>query len=239
MQLRSRIVIAYVVALAGLASPERGTAQDAMEPPAGEVFGYLKLAVPIGDFGDHVNLGGGGGFGGMLFLGGSGRVGLRADGNFIIYGSETTLVPLSSTVPVQVEVETTNTIFSGGLGPQVYFGRGSIRPYFYGTVGLSAFVTSTGISGRHEARSISSTTDFKDFRLALTGGGGLSFQVRGGESPVSVDLSASYQYNGETQYLTSRPDNIGQSPSGDWVPDPTTNDANLLAFQVGVSVGIR
>ena len=56
---------------------------------------------------------------------------------------------------------------------------------------------------------------------------------------MSVDLSASYQYNGETQYLTSRPDNIGQSPSGDWVPDPTTNDANLLAFQVGVSVGIR
>ena len=80
---------------------------------------------------------------------------------------------------VDVDVRTTNSILSAGLGPQVYLGSGSLRPYVFGTVGFSYFVTSTGVSGTNFDEEFASTTNFDDFNLALTGGGGLSFGICG------------------------------------------------------------
>jgi len=109
--IRKPAVVAAAVAVAGLALPERGTAQ--WDDAKGEVFGYLDLGVPIGDFRSHVDLGGGAGGGGVLFLGGNRLAGLRAEGNFLIYGVERWTVPFSNTVSfVDLEQETTNAIFA-------------------------------------------------------------------------------------------------------------------------------
>ena len=234
----SRIILAGALALIGLTSPERATAQ--WDDAKGEVFGYLDLAIPIGDFSTYVdNLGGGGGFGGVLFLGESRLAGLRAEGNFIIYGAERRAVPFSSTVSfVDVEQETTNGIVSAGLGPQIYMGRGAIRPYFYGTVGFSFFVTSTSVSGMYENEPIASTTNHSDFRLAFTGGGGLSVRLRGGQNPLSLDLSASYKHNGLTEYLANGDDNLINLRGGRWEADPIVSDANLMTIRVGISAGV-
>ena len=236
--LTKRIVIVGSVTFAALAPMERGTAQRGSSAPAGEAFGYLDLAVPVGAFQGHVDLGGGAGFGGVL-LGADGLVGLRAEGHFIIYGAESRRVPLSPTVPfVDVDVQTTNSIFSAGLGPQIYLGRGPIRPYVYGTAGFAYFVTSTSVNGSHGDEPIASTTNFDDFRWAFTGGGGLSIRVRGGENPLSLDLSASYQRNGMTEYLADGAANLRRLGRGNWVADPIVSDANLMTYRVGVSVGI-
>ncbi len=236
--LAKRIVIVASVTFAGLALTERGTAQRGPSAPQGEAFGYLDLAVPVGTFQDHVDLGGGTGFGGVL-LGANGLVGLRAEGHFIIYGAESRRVPLSPTVPfVDVDVQTTNSIFSAGMGPQIYLGRGPIRPYVYGTAGFAYFVTSTSVNGSHGDEPIASTTNFDDFRWAFTGGGGLSVRIRGGQNPLSLDLSASYQRNGLTEYLADGAANLRQLRRGEWVADPIVSDANLMTFRVGVSVGI-
>ena len=233
-----RIILAGAVALVGLASPERSKAQwdDAM----GEVFGYLDLAIPMGDFSTYVdNLGGGAGFGGVLFLGDNRLAGLRAEGNFIIYGTERRTVPFSNTVSfVDVEQETTNGIVSAGLGPQIYMGTGPIRPFIYGTVGFSYFATSTSVSGMYDNEPIASTTNHSDFRLAFTGGGGLSVRLRGGQNPLSLDLSASYKHNGLTEYLANGDDNLINLRGGRWEADPIVSDANLMTIRVGISAGV-
>jgi len=234
----SRIILAGALALIGLASPERATAQ--WDDAKGEFFGYLDLAIPIGDFSTYVdNVGGGAGFGGVLFLGESRLAGLRAEGNFTIYGAERRAVPFSNTVSfVNVEQETTNGIVSAGLGPQVYMGSGAIRPFIYGTVGFSYFVTSTSVSGMYENEPIASTTNHSDFRLAFTGGGGLSVRLRGGQNPLSLDLSASYKHNGLTEYLANGDDNLINLRGGRWEADPIVSDANLMTIRVGISAGV-
>ncbi len=235
----NRIILAGTLALVGFAFAGRGTAQDVFDNLKGEAFGYLNLAVPVGDFGSHVDLGGGTGFGAVLFLGENRLAGLRAEGGFLIYGTATDWRPFSRTVPeVQVRVQTNNSIFTGGLGPQVYLGTGPIRPYIYGTVGFAYFATSTSISGEYQDEEIASTTNFDDFQLSLTGGGGLSVEVRGGQNPISLDLSASYQHNGLTEYLTGGDANIRTTRGGGVLVDPIESDANLMTYRVGVSVGL-
>jgi len=234
----NRIFLAGAAALLGLVSAERATAQ--WDDTRGEVFGYADLAIPIGDFSTYVdNLGGGAGLGGVLFLGESRLAGLRGEGSFIIYGAERRTVPLSPTVPfVDVDVETTNGIVSAGLGPQVYLGTGPIRPFIYGTVGFSYFVTSTSVSGMYEDEPIASTTNHSDVRLAFTGGGGLSVRIRGGRNPLSLDLSASYKHNGMTEYLANGADNLLKLRGGEWKADPIRSEANLMTVRVGISAGV-
>jgi len=234
----NRIILAGTLALVGFAFPGRGTAQDVFDNLKGEAFGYLNLVVPVGDFGSHVELGGGTGFGAVLFLGENRLAGLRAEGGFVIYGTETEWRDFSRTVPeVQVRVQTDNSIFTGGLGPQVYLGTGPIRPYIYGTVGFAYFVTSSSVSDEYQDEPIASSRNFDDFQLSLTGGGGLSVEVRGGQNPISLDVSASYQHNGLTQYLIDGNALLRRTRSG-VVADPIHSDANLMTYRVGVSVGL-
>ncbi len=233
-----RIVPAGALALLGLALPDRGAAQ--WGDLKGEGFGYVDLAIPVGDFKRHVdNLGGGAGGGGVLFLGDGRLAGLRGEASFIVYGTERRATPFSLTVPfVDVDVETTNSIFTAGLGPQVYLGTGPIRPFVYGTVGFSYFVTSTSVSGMYQDEPIASTTNHGDFQLAFTGGGGLSVRIRGGRNPLSLDLSASYKHNGLTEYLANGADNLIRLRGGHWVADPIVSDANLMTVRVGVTAGV-
>ena len=233
------IVIAGVVALVGAALPVGAMGQQ--KPFRGEFFLYGDVAVPVGEFQDHVNLGGGGGIGGVLYLNDQGTAALRAEGSFVIYGTDSYSAPLSPTVPfVDVDVRTTNSIISAGLGPQVYLGSGSFRPYIFGTVGFSYFVTETGVSGTNFDEEFASTTNFDDFNLALTGGGGLSIGLREDEvSSLSLDLSVSYQHNGPTEYLTGGNQNLRRLPRGGWTAHPILSDANLLTYRAGVSIALR
>lgn len=237
---RKRIILAGTLALGGFALPEFAAAQKAWDNLEGEAFWYVDLIVPLGEFRDHVALGGGAGAGGVLFLGGNRLAGLRAEGGFVVYGGSSELGPFSTTVPlVEVEQRTTNSILSGGLGPQVYLGNGPIRPYIYGTVGFAYFVTSSSVSPVYGDEEIASSTNFDDFQLSLAGGGGLSVEIRGGRNPLSLDLSASYQHNGLTRYLTNGAKYLAPRRGGGYVVRPITSDANLMTYRVGVSVGLE
>ena len=236
----NRVALVGTLALAGFALPEKGTGQEyGWDNLEGEAFGYANLIVPVGAFQDHVPLGGGIGFGGVLFLGENRLAGLRAEGGFVVYGGESIRVPFSRTVPlVQLDQQTTNSIVSGGLGPQVYLGTGPIRPYLYGTVGFAYFVTSSSVSPVYGDEAIATSTNFDDFQLSLTGGGGLSVEIRGGRNPLSVDLSASYQRNGLTRYLINGAEHLDARRGGGVAARPITSDANLMTYRVGMSVGL-
>ena len=183
-------VCALVAVLGVLAAHSHGTAQrrdDAARgfwsDPQGEFFFHGTVGVPVGEFGRHVDLGGGGGFGGVLFLNRDRMVALRAEGNFLIYGSEAYDAPLSTTIPVDVTVRTTNSILSAGMGPQIYILTGALRPYIFGTFGFSYFLTETSVRGRGAEEPLTSRIDFDDFIMALNAGGGLSTEVYGAEFP--------------------------------------------------------
>ncbi|MDH3224186.1 MAG: hypothetical protein OEO23_10765 [Gemmatimonadota bacterium] len=242
----------WLVLAAGLSllAPERAWAQydrnrghlddqvDEWGPPRAELLLYGTLAVPVGEFQSFVNLGGGGGMGLLAFITPDRNVALKLDGTFVVYGSESIRVPLSPTIPfVDVDVRTTNYIASLGVGPQVYLSTGSLRPYVYGTVGFSYFATQTSVSGTNEVEDFASTTNFDDFTLALTGGGGLSVQLSRGEHPVALDFSAGYQRNGLTEYLTEG--DLIELPGGGWAVDPIRSETNLMSYRIGVSIGVR
>ncbi len=243
---RGWLVLAAGLSLAG---PEGASAQydrydgnaddhDDWGPPRAELLFYGTVAVPVGEFQSFVNLGGGGGMGVLAFITPERNVALKLDGTFVVYGSDSFRVPLSPTIPfVDVDVRTTNYIASLGVGPQVYLGTGSLRPYVYGTVGFSYFATQTSVSGTNEVEDFASTTNFDDLTLALTGGAGLSVQLSRGEHPVALDLSAGYQRNGLTEYLTEG--DLFELPGGGWGVDPVLSETNLMSYRVGVSIGVR
>lgn len=227
---------------AGAVVPGNVSAQSGAEgagPLRGEVMMYGDLALPVGEFATHVDLGGGGGIAGTWLPDASnGLAGIRVEGTFVLYGRETTRTPLSMTVQhVEVDVETTNYILSAGIGPQLYLSRGAIRPYVFGTVGVAHFATETSVRGSNEDRGddFASSTNLEDTSLALTGGGGFMVRVSGGENPVSLDFSASYQYNGETEYLTHG----GVQSYGPNEFPTVLSDTNMVAIRVGLSVGLR
>ncbi len=227
-----RVGAAGVLAAALLAFPAEGSAQNSFP---GEGFFWAQLAAPLGEFNDNVGLGGGVGLGGLLYLGDERIAALRAEGSFIIYGSETIRRPLSPTIPfVDVDVETTNSIFSLGVGPQIFLSTGPIRPYVYGTVGLSYFVTQTSVKGDHEDEPIASTTNFDDLNLLLAGGGGLSVRIHEGDASIHLDLSASYNHNGLAEYITEG--GLRELRGGGWAADPVASNANLVTYRVGITI---
>ncbi|MXX34508.1 MAG: hypothetical protein F4107_11250 [Gemmatimonadetes bacterium] len=227
---------AAVLLAALLAIPTDATAQARPDGIAGEGFLWGQLAAPLGEFHDNVGLGGGGGLGGLLYLGDQRYAALRAEGSFIIYGAETIRRPLSPTVPfVDVDVETTNSILAAGVGPQIFLSSGPVRPYIYGTVGLSYFVTQTSVKGDHDDEPIASTTNFDDLNLSLSGGGGLAVLVHQGDVSVHLDLSAVYNHNGLAEYLTEG--GLRELRGGGWTADPIASNANLVTYRVGITIG--
>ena len=177
-----RLVAATALAAALLATPAAGTAQSGPDRIPAEGFFWAQLAAPLGEFNDNVGLGGGVGLGGLLYLGDQRYAALRAEGSFVVYGSDTVRRPLSPTIPfVDVDVKTTNSILTAGVGPQIFLATGPIRPYIYGTVGLSYFVTQTSVKGDHEDEPIASTTNFDDLNFpAVRRRRALGETVRGG-----------------------------------------------------------
>lgn len=249
------VVLAVVAASLGLAGavPGNGEAQsggqyaappggqyasDELPPVRGEIVFYGDLALPVGEFRSNVDLGGGGGLAGVWLLDDHGMLGLRMDGAFVLYGYQSDRRPFSLTVPeVAVDVRTTNYIVSGGVGPQVYLATGPVRPYVFGTVGVSYFATRTTVRGDNQDDDLASTTNLHDTSLALSGGGGISIQLSRRTNPVSLDLGASYQHNGETEYLTSGLPTPSRGRGRRFVP--ILSETNMVVLRVGVTLGMR
>ncbi len=217
---------------------------DAPPPPAFQeapseiafTGGSLVLALPTGEFKRYVNAGGG--FNGFFEVkfGRESAAAIRLDGTFILYGNERRRVPLSSTVQlVYVDVNTSNQIFSLGVGPRIAARSGAIRPWVAGEIGFSYFWTSSSVSGSDNAGPFASSTNFEDFAFAWRAGGGLLVRLGHGRTPLYLDLAAHYLRNGRVSYL--RPGSIDTSVSPP-VITPIRSETNLWLVEVGISVGL-
>jgi hypothetical protein len=207
-------------------------------PTGGYLGGSLTLGAAQGEFRDYVD----GAFGGQLHylhrLEPSGTLGIRLDAGALIYGHESYRVPLSGTIGgrVLVDVSTSNNIAFLGVGPQLGLPDGRLRPYVNGYAGLAYLFTQSSVRGTHSGQEFASTTNFSDVTFSYGGGGGVYVPLRGGSTPVSLDLGLTYRRSGEAEYLLEG--GIRDNPDGSITVAPVRSHTDLLTFQVGVSVGL-
>lgn len=221
------------IAAAPLAAQRHSTSNDEL-PRTLALGGALHFGNPQGEFANNVN----GVFGLNGFAGwqlGKSPLMVRADLGFDIYGDRTRRVPLG-TGPlglIMVDVNTTNSIINGGIGLQAGLPGKSFTPYFGGSVGFAAFVTSSSVSGSMQSTSeaFASSTNSSDGTFAKTLYGG--FYIPIGSGGGAIDIGGRYHWNGEAQYLTER--DISFDSRNMPVLHPRYTRADLFTVQIGFS----
>lgn len=225
------------IALTGLAVallPWQAGAQERQDASPESPGGYLGLSFQVGQargqFAEYVDYGfGGGGY--LVFRPGRrGPLGVRLDVMYLNYGSQTHSHPL---VPgIVVDVTTDNEIFQIALGPQLLIGRGALRVYGFGTVGVSGFMTTSAVEGTDQNnQQFASTTNHADATFSGEGGGGLLVRLSGG---LLLDIGARYLKNGQVTYVTKERVTIS---GNQLLVDPVHSDANLMIYHLGVAIG--
>jgi len=213
-------------------------AQRRSERPAGYFGVALVGAGPLGELGDYIDAGGGGQLYGAFPLDAEGRVRLRGDFGFLVYGHERQRFCFNYPVGCRIELDltTTNWVMYGGLGPEVVLATGAVEPYLNASAGFSYFATTSALSGDNDSEDFASTTNFDDAVFAWRAGGGVRVRLKGGRVPVALDLGAERHENGVADFLTEG--DIQDNPDGSITLFPTRSEANLVTFRLGVTVGI-
>jgi hypothetical protein len=223
------------LALAATASDAIG--QRNLVPVRRNVLGVSAAFMqPTGEFERFVSWGGGLNLNFLAGLHREGVLGLRVEGSVLWYGHEQYDVWLGPRLLNDYfTVNTDNFIATAGVGPQMTFGRGPIRPYGFGLAGVSYFATESRLDGEF-GETYERETNFDDARFALGAGGGLLMQLGGRSHPIFLDLGALWTHNGRTTYL--REGSIIEYPDGSMTIMPIRSEANHWTFRVGVAVGI-
>ncbi len=241
-------VIAIMAALAVFATlPEQASAQKEPEPTNVFLGLNFQMVFPQGDFKRKVDdLG----FGGDLdigydFPGWPLAAGLQL--GYVSYGSITSKAPLSGTIPINVEVTTTNSIVPLHAFVRLIPPKGDFRPYFEGLAGISIFTTSMSAENLNTGEEIAGETKNSDVAFSYGGGGGALVRVWTGTSrnekdgsehamTVYVDARVRYFYGGKASYFTE--DAVYRE--GDAVrfdeKKITTSKTDFLTAHIGVTI---
>lgn len=193
-----------ILALAAiLGLPAAGTAQhndhehrSLWADPHGEFFLYSERIVATGGFHSFAGHGSGLGAGGTLFLNDARNAALRVEGRLSDYDGSFSHPPIGTMGMNDMRLRTDATVFSAGIGPQIYILTGSVRPYVYGTLGFSRVVGDVNARGSRDGEILTRSVSLDGTGVAVNTGGGISVKLRTGDRPVAVDVSASYQNNG-------------------------------------------
>lgn len=241
--MKARPVPALPIALAVAALSATAPSIHAQQSTVSEFLAYgglgIMIAEPVGEFAEVIGTGWGL-EGHLRMLGVDGPLSARLEFGFVEYGRETRRVCLSLTVGCRIEVDlvTSNDILFGSVGPQLGVPSGPIRPYVTAGLGFAYFSTTSSISDVDAGSgSEFSTNNFSDFTWAWIGAAGFTVQLTSGRTPVLLDLAVRYHRNGEAEYLTE--DDIVDEPDGSITVFPNRSEANLVTFQLGVSIGFR
>ena len=235
----ARRAIVALLMLPSLATAQQ-IEQEIDRPIRGAAGASFTYGRPVGDFLRYVDEGYG--FDGFLRfnLDPKGVLSLKLDGGFLVYGSETMRVPLSTTVGARILVDltTSNNIAWMGFGPQLTLPVGPFRPYANAAIGFSYFFTESSVEGSDDAFDFANTTNFDDatFRYGFGWGVVIPFQTAS-RTEWGIDFGAMYHGNGQVRYL--REGGIVDLPNGGIILNPIQSDANLLTYRLGFTVSFR
>ena len=196
----------------------------------------------LGEFGDVVDRGWGGNFGISIAPPPArhnswGRhVRLHADVGFIVYGTETERICLTRPCRIEVDIVTTNSILTLGIGPEFILMNGPVRPYISGTVGTSLFSTDSsiqGISPGAAADSYFNSNHLQDWTFSWKTGAGVKISV---SRSVSIDFGADYLNNGVARWMS--PGDIIDNDNGPPAYAYRKTKANLWMVHTGIEWSI-
>jgi hypothetical protein len=163
---------------------------------------------------------------------------------FLVYGQDTREEAFSETIPVNLDVTTTNSIFMGHLLLRIQPVQGPVCPYIDGLFGFSYLSTQTSIKDQddwNDEDEIASSTNYDDFASRYGFGGGLMIRVyRVPEEKsefenlesVCIDLGIQYMRGGEAEYLKEGSIEIEDS---DVIYKISKSTTDLITVHIGVS----
>lgn len=222
---------AFIFACASL-----GRAQVMNSTPGPSRFSFGVdgvLSQPKSEFANNVGNGFGLNVNGRYNLDYKGYLSIRADGGGLEYGREHKDASFFGiTGRVDLDLETTNSIFWGSIGPQLMIPDGRIRPYANAAVALTDFSTSSSLSDSF-GQELASQQNENDFSHAWIFGAG--FQIPVG-STGGIDLGARYYYGGRATYLTKG--DITDNPDGTITLNPRNSKTDMVLWQIGFSLAI-
>lgn len=228
--LRTFTAVGFAVALLPWPAGAQERKDDTPETPRAHLALSIQVGQARGQFADYVDYGyGGGGY--IVYLPGRrGPFGVRLDVMYLNYGRQTHSHPL---VPgIVVDVTTDNDIFQFALGPQLMMGRGGLRVYGFGTVGVSGFLTTSAVKGTDQNnQQFASTTNHSDATFSGEFGGGVMVRFSRG---LFLDIGARYLKNGRVTYVTKERVTI---TGNQLLVNPVHSDANLIIYHLGVALG--
>lgn len=228
------------VAVALAAAVPAGAQWDDRYGPTGP-SAWLGISIlganPVGEFGTNVDDGFGLGVDARFPVSGTdGVLSLRLDGGFVVYGHESRNLCFPAPVGCRIglDLDTYNTIGTVGIGPE-FSVPGPISPYVNGSFGIAWFYTNSSISGDDDWEPDFNTVNHSDWVTALRVGGGMRFALGSG-GRFKLDVGAQYHRNGVAEYL--RKGDILDHPDGSITLFPQRTEANMVVFDVGVSIGL-
>ena len=194
------------------------------------VGGNGVMSQPKGEFASNVGRGYGFDLNGLFKLDYRGYLNLRADGGGVQYGRERLD---ASTGRITLDLETTNNIAWGAIGPQIMIPDGPFRPYANAAIALTVFSTTSTLSDPSSGFQYARSVNANDASHAWIFGGGVLIPFGGSGA---FNLGAKYYYGGRATYL-NRGD-ITDNPDGTITLNPRNSKTDLVLWQLGFSFNI-
>ncbi len=160
-------------------------------------------------------------------------LGLRLEGSYTQYGSQSREVPISGMGGGAMgDLTTRNEISNFAIGPQLTIGHGVVRPYLVATVGASYFATRTLLKEDHDCPDdecvIANDTNYSDWTLAWSAGGGILLALGRG---AFLDVGVRYVGNGTVNWLAEG--DLVDDGNGAAPPRPRRSEANVVQVTAG------
>jgi hypothetical protein len=192
------------------------------------------LSQPKGEFAGNVGRGWGFNLHGMFRLDYKGYLNLRADAGALQYGRERIDASFFGiTGRVGLDLETTNNIAWGAIGPQIMIPDGPFRPYANAAVAYTDFSTTSSLSDPSGQFESLSTQNAHDGSHAWIFGSGFLIPIG---STGAFNFGGKYYYGGRATYLTKG--DITDNPDGTITLHPRSSKTDMVLWQLGFSFAI-
>lgn len=198
------------------------------------VGGDFAISQPKGEFANNVPTGYGFDVNGLFKLDPKGWFAIRADFGSVRYGHEEINLGFFGPGAIELDLNTDNKIDFGGLGVQLQFPDGWLRPYAsasYAGVHLNTESCVTNPDGLVQDQC---HTNHGDWAGAGVFGGGVTIPF--GKSLAALNLGARYHYGAKATYL--RQGDIVDNPDGSVTLNVRSSKTDLVLWQIGFTYNI-
>jgi len=198
------------------------------------VGGNGVMSQPKGEFASNVGRGYGFDLNGLFKIDYRGFLNLRADVGGVQYGRERKDASFFGiTGRITLDLETTNSIAWGAIGPQIMIPDGPFRPYANAAIAYTVFSTTSTLTDPSSGFQYASQDNANDGSHAWIFGSGILIPF--GESGA-FNLGARYYYGGRATYLNKG--DITDNPDGSITLNPRNSKTDLVLWQLGFSFAI-